>query len=198
MMPFLTIVTRTCNRPKALKRNRASVARQSDKDYEHIFLVDQTRHGKLWANQQFYLHRHRVTGDYVFLLDDDDYLVYIDFIKSIRQIVRTHTPHVIMVKMQTHAHIFPKPDVWKKHIIMGSIGTSCFCVSNPVYQRHIKAFGRTSCGDYHFIKEVFNHNYKIYWFDKVVAYVDAIHRQNPKQHPPTDSPTPPPKKGGPK
>lgn len=177
----MSFVTRCCNRPRALKRNRASIRQQSDKDYTHILIIDDIGRGRLWANQQFYINRHRVTGDYVFLLDDDDYLVYIDFIKAIRQIVKTQAPDVIMVKMQTHAHIFPKPDVWKKHIIMGSIGTSCFCISNQVYQRHIKAFGRTSCGDYHFIKEVFNHNYKIYWFDKIVARIDATHRATRKQ-----------------
>ena len=194
----MTIVTRSYNRPDALHRNRTSVRNQSDKDYEHIFILDYIGRGRLWANQQFYTNRHRVTGDYVFLLDDDDYLIEPDFIRYIKQIVNTHAPEVIMVKMQTHAHIFPKPDVWQKHIIMGSIGTSCFCVSNQVYQRHIKAFGRTSCGDYHFIKEVFNHNYKIYWLDKIVARIDATHREKPKQHPPPGSPTPKPKQGAPK
>lgn len=178
-MPFLTFVTRTFNRPGPLKRNRDSLLQQSDKDYDHVIIVDNFGRGRHWANKQFYAHRHRITGDYVFLLDDDDYLVYTDFCKAIRQIVRTHAPDVIMVKMQTQAHIFPTPDVWQKHIIMGSIGTSCFCVSNQIFQRHIEAFGRTSCGDYHFIKEVFNYNYKIYWFDKIVARIDAAHRSTP-------------------
>lgn len=179
-MPFMTFVTRCCNRPGPLKRNRDSVSNQSDKDYDHVFITDNIGRGISWANQQFYVNRHLVTGDFVYLLDDDDYLVYPDFIKSIKQIVSSQSPDVIMVKMQTEAHIFPKDDVWRKRIIMGSIGTSCFCVSNKVYQLHIKAFGRTSCGDYHFIKEVFNSGYKIYWLDKIISHIDAKHRSSPK------------------
>lgn len=180
-MPFMTFVTRCCNRPKALKRCRASVALQSDKDYDHILLIDDIGRGYHFANKQFYANRQRVTGDYVFLLDDDDYLVYSDFIKSIKQIVNTHSPDVIMLKMQTQAHIFPTPDVWRKKPILGSIGTSCFCVANPVYQKHIKAFGTRSCGDINFIRSVFKDTYKIYWFDKIIARIDAAHRSSHKQ-----------------
>lgn len=180
-MPFMSFVTRCCNRPAPLTRNRLSIADQSDKDYEHILIFDDVGRGRFWANNQFYVNRHRVTGSFVYLLDDDDYLVYNDFIKSIKRIVIAHSPDVIMVKMQTDAHIFPKEDVWRKHIIMGSIGTSCFCVSNKVYQLHIKSFGRSSCGDYHFIKDVFTSGYKIYWFDKIIARIDASHRESNKQ-----------------
>ncbi len=180
-MPFMSFVTRCCKRPEPLERCRASVLQQSDKDFEHILIFDEVGRGISWANQQFYVNRQRVKGDYVYLLDDDDYLIEPNFISLIKQIVARESPDVIMVKMQTEAHIFPTPDVWRKKPILGSIGTSCFCVSNPVYQKHIKEFGRRSCGDIAFIRSVFNDAYKIYWFDKIISRIDAAHRSAHKQ-----------------
>jgi len=177
----MSFVTRSCNRPDALKRCCASINNQTDKDFEHVLLVDTVRRGYHFANKQFYVNRHRVTGDYVYLLDDDDYLIEPNFIKYIKNIVTSNSPDVIMVKMQTEANIFPLPDVWKKRPICGSIGTSCFCVSNKVFQLHIKAFTQTCGGDCHFIKEVFKHGYKIFWFDKIIARIDAAHRTHMKK-----------------
>lgn len=180
-MPFMSFVTRCCNRVQPLERCIKSVNKQTSQDFEHIFLVDDTGKGYAYANAQFFRHKEKVTGDFVFLLDDDDYLIEPNFIKYIKDIVIRSSPDVIMVKMQTEAHIFPMKNVWKKKPISGSIGTSCFVVSNKVYQRHIKAFAQSCGGDYHFIKEVFNHNYKIYWFNKIVARIDAAHRTHMKK-----------------
>ena len=175
-MPFITFVTRSHKRPELLKRNQHSIYSQSDKDYEHCLIIDTIGHNRLWCNQQFYENRHRFKGQYVYNIDDDDYLIYPDFIKDLKNIAKLHSPDVILFRVQTDAHIFPLPDCWKKKIIMGSIGGACFCVTNEVYQRHIHAFGKTSCGDYHFIKEVFKHGYKHYWFDKIVTFTPDAHR----------------------
>lgn len=179
-MPFITFVTRCHKRPLLLKQCQDSVSMQSDKDYEHIFIVDDIGHNRLWCNQQFHVNRHRVTGDYVYLIDDDDRLIYKDFVKHLKQIVAAHSPDVIMVRVKTDAHIFPMPDVWQRQPIMGSIGGGCSCVSNKVFQLHIHAFGTTSCGDYHFIKDVFKCGYKVHWFDKIVAYNRDAHRHSKK------------------
>ena len=174
--PFMSFVTRCCKRPGPLKRCVASVKKQTSQDYEHVFLVDNIGRGYAYANSLFYLHREKVKGEFVFLLDDDDYVTEPNFISHIKAIVIGESPDVIMVKMQTEAHIFPLKNVWKKVPISGSIGTSCFVVSNKVYQRHIKAFWQNCGGDYHFIKEVFKHNYKVFWFDKIITRIDAAHR----------------------
>lgn len=180
-MPFMSFVTRCCKRPGPLKRCIESVKKQTSQDYEHVFLIDEIGKGYAYANAQFWLHRNKVTGKFVFLLDDDDYVIEPDFIKDIKDIVNRYAPDVIMVKMQTEAHIFPMNNVWQKKPISGSIGTSCFVISNAIYQRHIKSFSQNCGGDYHFIKEVFKHGYKIFWFDKVITRIDAAHRTHMKK-----------------
>lgn len=51
-MSFLTVITRTYKRPGLLARNQASLAAQTDPDFEQILLVDDAGRGVAWANAQ--------------------------------------------------------------------------------------------------------------------------------------------------
>lgn len=173
MMPFLTIVTRCYKRPEALKINITSVTSQKSEDWEQVFIVDDVGRGYLWANESLYHNRHRVKGDYVFILDDDDHLTYDGFVDDLKSIVKRHNPAIIMVKATTpHIHkILPTDLVWKKHPIVRHIGTGNFVVRNDIWQKYIKLFGRPKAGDFAFISAIFadaeSNDWGIYWFDKV-------------------------------
>ena len=73
--PFLSIVTRCFKRPSLLERNKESVYNQLDQDWEHIFIVDDIGMGMEAANKALALNKHLISGEYVFILDDDDILV---------------------------------------------------------------------------------------------------------------------------
>jgi len=53
-----------------LLRNRLSLESQSDKDYEQTLLIDAERKGVAWAVGN--LSTVEATGEYVWILDDDD------------------------------------------------------------------------------------------------------------------------------
>lgn len=120
-VPFLTIVTRCCRRPRMLRLNILSVLAQTCRDVEHVFLVDLAgahRGGNvLWANRQFRRYKARMKGRYVFLLDDDGVLYSPDFVEQAKKIADAHEPDVILCRSRqpalpgVHA-VLPPPFVW--------------------------------------------------------------------------------------
>jgi len=167
--PFMTFVTRCYKRPKALKKCKASIQAQTDQDFEHIFIVDEIGQGIGWANKQFYTHRKRVRGEYVYLVDDDAYITDPNFVAAIKKVAAEQAPDVIMVKLYIYSKEYPTPEVWEKYPIRGKIAGGCICVTNKVYQDYIQNFGHPKAGDYYFIKSVFDaKGLKIVWLDRNV------------------------------
>lgn len=168
--PFMSFVTRCYKRPKALQKCVDSIKEQTDQDFEHIFIVDDVGRGIGWANKQFYTHRDEIKGEYVYLVDDDSVIIDRDFVASIKETVLATSADVIMVKQLTASRgIYPTENVWTSHIpVGGEIACGNFCVSNAVYQKHIKSFGRRSAGDFNFIRAVLGDDYKVEWLDRVV------------------------------
>jgi len=186
MMAFLTVVTRCYKRPEMLKVNKASLASQTDKDWEQIFLVDEVGRGTYWANQSFYRNRHLVHGNYVFILDDDDCLVYDDFVSDLKEIAAASNAAAILVKAFAAGRTLPTDLVWEveKYPVVGNIGSGNFVVRLDYWQRHIRAFGQPTAGDYSFICDVFDdvksNNDNIYWFDKVVMRAQEVSYGRPE------------------
>jgi len=133
-MTFLSIITRCYKRPKALRVNIMSVARQTSRDWEQVFIVDDSENGNglLWANQSLFLNRYRVKGDYILILDDDDCLAYNRFVADLKNVVTEHEPDIIMIKMDQILRILPDSTVWKKHPLFGHIGSCCFVVRRDI------------------------------------------------------------------
>jgi len=182
-VPFLSIVTRCFRRPSALALNRASVHAQSDDDLEQIFIVDSHGMGLLAANQSLHQNRSEVRGRYVFILDDDDYLIRTDFVSKIKQVAKDYSPDVIIIKMiSVGGKIIPTEDTWKKAPVFCKIGTSCVVVKNKIWQRHIEAFGQPSAGDYAFIKELTRkrHGYSIRWVNLLASKVQYHGKGKPE------------------
>ena len=166
--PFMTFITRTYKRPNALKICIESIEAQTDQDFEHIFIVDDIGQGMLWANCQFYTNRNRVRGKYVYLVDDDDYMIDKEFVSHVKSLSH-RSLDVIMFKIYIRNELYPKPECWEKSPIYGKIGEECICVTNKVFQDHIHAFGEPRGGDFSFIKEIFDQKYSIYWDDRIVV-----------------------------
>jgi len=177
--PFLTIVTRKYKRPNGFNKNQQSVkALKSDK-WEQIFIHDKVGYGMLEANRNFEYVSHLIKGEYVFLLDDDDFVVNENMISELEQIAQLHKPDVICFKMLIHNNQncdYPTLNCWGKQPIAGSIGGSCFVVSKDVYQRFIKHFGKYPMGDFNFINEVFKYDIKVYWYDKRMSETGKVSR----------------------
>lgn len=170
LRPFMSIVTRhMLSRPVMFQQNVDSVNMQDNQDLEHIIILDDAGLGSGRANIMFYRNMDRVSGDYVFMLDDDDVLVTPDFISDMKGIVKGNDVDVIMIRMMLNGELYPTPIVWKKQPIMNHIGTSNFVIKNAVWKKHIRNFLPIQTGDYNFIRTVFDSRPKVTWVDKIYS-----------------------------
>lgn len=190
--PFLSIVTRHLPaRKRYFERCALSIVRQSDQDYEHVVL-DCLPSSYQDCNTVFYPNRHRVTGKYVFILDDDDYLINLDFVKGLKE-QAVNDPDVIWVKWRTIGTFdnvpLPFPEQWEQLSrglppIMGTMGSSNFVVRNQLYQDYIKHSEENwMCGDYTFIAAIYAAipNLRITMWDEFGAAYDHIGHLDTKE-----------------
>lgn len=161
MRPFLTIVTRACDRPYFLRRNINSVKMQTNKSIEQVFIVDKERLGRYHANQSFRHNTHRIDGDYVFILDDDCRLKDKYFVQKVFEGVQNSDspPDVVMVQTsrpQIRPKKLPKPDVWKNfhNIRIHSTNCLCYVVRRDMWVEYVYGFAKPAAGDWHFLKEL--------------------------------------------
>lgn len=180
--PFLTIITRKYLRPEGFEQNQKSIERLIDKDIEQIFIIDPVGHGMLNANKSFSLPEVKsiVSGKYVFLLDDDDFITNPFMVTNLKAIAESTNADVIFFKMfikNANNCLYPTPNQWKNNTMFaGSIGGSCFVVKNEIYQKYIEHFGHVRMGDFHFINEVMKSNPNVYWFDKQMSETGRVSR----------------------
>jgi len=181
---MITIVTRTMKgREIRLKQMIDSLKSQTSNNYQHLILNDNIGLGMLEANKSFFNNKEKVKGDYIHLLDDDDFYCSSDFIKDISDIAYYNEPDVIIFKMIIkipnapigYDFVFPK--CWNKSPERAKIGGSCFVVSNRIYQKYIHHFGVYPMGDFNFINEVWKEpNLKVIWQDKIYCETGIVSR----------------------
>jgi glycosyltransferase involved in cell wall biosynthesis len=181
--PFLSIITRTCKRPNLLKKCVESVTGQTDKDFEHLFIVDNEGRGKVWAQASLsgYKDQLGIKGKYVMVLDDDDYIAdhtFIEYIKNFIQLV-DRDPEIIFFKGNIGGRILPPEKFWGKAPVHAQIGSFCFLVKKELYLKQIHKWAQKDSGDFHFIRACFNSAKTVSWIDKVFVKTQKISRGVP-------------------
>lgn len=184
MSPLVTFVTRCYNRPKLLQNNINSVTAQASLDWEQIFLLDQKGRGIVWANDQLHTRRHKIKGDWVFILDDDCRLLSEDLVAGIAR-TSLDDKNVVMVRSsrpQAAPHILPPADVWGSKQAMldkpskfAVLNCLCYIVRRDLWMKHIRAFGGSTSGAWTFAA-AFLPEANIHWFDVVVAETQQLGR----------------------
>jgi hypothetical protein len=176
---FLTIVTRCCQRPLALRRNIESVITQSCHDVEQIFIVDHKRKGIHLADRMLGMSKDRVEGEYVYILDDDCYLINDNFISTVNDIAFFSDPDIIMVKSRrppgppSRQAIVPIPSVWGGKLRHGSCNCLCYVMRAELWKEHIIHFGdKPWGGDWWMLEKALATDPDIYWHDEIMA--DAV------------------------
>ena len=181
-MPFLSILTRTYNRPEALQQCKRSIAGQADQDLEHIILCDTVGVGVAEANRLFLgADPH---GQYVMMLDDDDLLASPWFISDLKAASEAYNPDVIVFQMNNaEMGILPDRFVWQGEPKHGHIGGSCIAVKLPTWDQCIWSIATDGEGGgpvYHsdlvFLMEVWASTDRIYWMDKIQVVVGNVSR----------------------
>lgn len=161
----MSIITRTCQRPSELQRCINSVLNQTDPDFEHIIIPDDIVHGLYWANRQIAECRTKLKGDYVYVLDDDDFIISFSFIEELKKLINNldSKPELIICRGTLNDEQFPK--VWKDKVIRGQIAASNLIVRTDVFDAHAGAWDQPRSGDYKFFESVYKTNPVIFWWD---------------------------------
>jgi hypothetical protein len=166
--PMISVVTRACNRPQKLARNRQSLQYQTDPDFEQ-FIIDNSGQpvGYLSANTQIYKISDQLNGQYVYILDDDDFIVNDNFIKDFKYLVASQLfpPAVVICKGHIDSKCFPK--VWSAQLNRGQIGSPNFIVRNDIFEFHALHWIQARAGDFHFIKSC-QEKETFFWWDKII------------------------------
>jgi hypothetical protein len=151
---------------------------QTDPDYEQILIEDKEGLGVGHANRQ--LATARPTGEYVMVLDDDDWLLHDDAIGLMKN-ATVEGPSLLIFKADHNGlGILPSPAVWQRRPMQGHIGSCDFITRQDVWSRHINAFGVNACGDYAFLFSIWQDNPSVVWLDEILAGVQRISRGAPE------------------
>lgn len=174
--PFMTIVTRTCRRPKAFARNCESVDMQTDQDIQHLILVDRAGRGIREANRRFNARKDLVEGEWVYILDDDNYLIDPTFVAEIRRISNERAAELIMVKGRwPNGLILPKPWNRRKVPHLCKVDSANFVVKVDPWRSCIHLFGVDERGgDHRVLAALFDRGLKVHWFDRIVFQVSQV------------------------
>lgn len=185
--PFLSIITRVYKRPKGLSANMASIESLQDKDVEQIFITDPIGVGLLEANRSFAKNETKslIDGQYVYLLDDDDFIVNPKMINELKDIAQKFKPDVIcfrmVIKNNMNGNYYPTDEkCWGVRPVIARIGGSCFVVKRQVWLKHIHEFGVPRCGDFYFIDSIFNAGHSFYWHNVLMAETSKVSRGKPE------------------
>lgn len=185
---FLSIITRIYKRPHGLANNLASIDALTDKDCEQIFIRDNIGVGMLAANESFSHPQTKafVSGKYVYLLDDDDFITNPGMITELKKIAQEHDPDIIffrmIIKNDMNGNLYPTTEIcWGIKPVIARIGGSCFVVKRDLWMKHIDKFAQPRCGDFYFIDAAFNDTKNVYWHDVVMAETGMVSRGKPEK-----------------
>lgn len=149
-MTFITFLTPTFRRPKALAQCLASVQKQTAVDrIQQIVIVD---HVGVGVGGMFTMLPHYapiVQGQYVHILCDDDVLTDSDVVAEVERAARgCDCPPFIIVEAEKGGIVYPVGPAWPPQL--GRIDLGCLIVRADVWSDHAHHYGNAYEGDYHF------------------------------------------------
>lgn len=171
---LLEVVTRCHPQRETLQaRCFESLDRQTCDAWTQTLIVDEQGQGLEWANHALAETADDLSGDYVWVLDDDDWCERETLVEELQEIVRLHQPDVIMLKCRTARHGVVPGAHWQHRPVFTDVAMPCFVVRREVYRRHAVSFKQERGADYQFIRDVFEAKPSIYWHDVIGAACDA-------------------------
>lgn len=183
-MAFLEVLTRVYKRPQMLAVNQASLDAQTDDDWEQTLLADEVGRGVGWSYEQLAAYADHLTGEYIWLLDDDDLCVYPTLVAELKAIAAAQDPDVVFVRMDHGERgVLPPDQFWGKPPRQGCIGCSAYIVRRAVWQvhAHVLAPGHYA-SDFTFIQAIWQHmpRWRFYWWDIIASRVQRISYGRPE------------------
>jgi len=168
--PFLSVMTRFNGRPNALYRNVASLAAQTNKNYEQVFIHDGESRGIAWANEALGWSADRARGRYVMVLDDDDEATPHLVARLMAYAGNNAMPDALIWRMDHgNGNVLPDSAVWHREPDHGHIGMSCWAVRNEIWQASAQHWPRAESGDFKWLSAVWPTFRRIAWIDEVLT-----------------------------
>lgn len=170
-MAFLEVITRTFGqRPTMLQRNLESLTSQTDPDWTRRLVVDDAARGVAWAVGN--LATVVASGEYVWVLDDDDVCARATLVAELKTIAYVERPHVIMVRaFHERFGLLPSDANWEQAPVRGNVGTSCYMVRADLWNRTHDLWVRRYDGDFVFIDALWRMSgLRWYWHDVTAAW----------------------------
>lgn len=181
-MALLEVLTRCYQRPKMLRHNIDSLLCQTCGDWQQTLLIDEVGRGVGWSYLELARYANELEGDYIWILDDDDMCIRNTLVNELAQIVESHNPDVIMIRMNHLERGILPSHTWGKLPKMGDIGCSAFVVRRDIWATHSIEFERGDySSDYHFIASVFDKpGLNVFWHDVIASQVQRISMGQPE------------------
>lgn len=169
----MSIITRSCLRPNELQRCINSVLNQTSPDFEHVIIPDEIAHGLYWANRQISECCEKLKGDYVYVLDDDDYIVSFSFIEDLKRLLDNleAQPDLIICRGELNGERFPK--FWKQIPQRGQIAAPNLITRIDIFEQHAYAWDQPRAGDFNFFESMLKTNPNIFWWNYDVFWAES-------------------------
>jgi glycosyltransferase involved in cell wall biosynthesis len=117
-----------------------------------------------WANRQIHNCRDNLSGKWIYILDDDDYLTDDNFIKDLKEI----DADIVICKGYIGKTIYPINGYWNaKPFVRGSLGSPNFVVKSNLFLKNSIDWCRPAAADFFFIHAA-SQGAKIHWHNKKV------------------------------
>lgn len=182
MSHFLSFYTPSYKRPKALARCQASVGSQT-LPCEHIIIPDEVGIGIPGVFAAVPTHAHKVTGDYVHFLTDDDYLVADTVAERLQTIAQANgLPDVLIVRVDKTLLL---DDRWVTlHLplchaepLLGRIDLACVVTRRDVWLEHVQDYSRHQRyeGDFDHVHAMWDAGRRFVYTDLLFAAGKAMH-----------------------
>lgn len=175
-MAFLEILTRCYQRPTLLAVNQIALSEQTDTDWMQVYLHDEVGLGVGASYVRLAAHAPLLSGEYIWILDDDDVCIRPSLVAELKTIAQVDDPDVIMVKMDHGPRgVLPGLGNWQKPPECGAVGVSAFIVRRSVWQAHAGAFlPGNYVSDFRFIAAIFASGASVYWHNVIASRVQVI------------------------
>lgn len=175
-MPFLSFYTPTYKRPTLLARCQASVAQQT-LPCEQVIIRDEIGIGIDGMYRAIPEHAHEVTGEYVHVLADDDYLASPEVVAMVRSVAAASDwPDVLIVRAIKQGLDLPLDRRGPPQL--GRIDLGCVITRRDVWLQHVHNYSQPEAkyeSDYQHVAAMWEAGRWFVYTDILFEYGPALH-----------------------
>jgi hypothetical protein len=178
---FLEVITRTFGqRPLLLQRCRRSLELLHSSDWEQRIVVDEQGRGVAWANRN--LATVETTGDWVWVLDDDNIASHRDLIGELKALIRRKKPEIVIARCYHRKYgMLPPYDLWEQRPVRDRYDGACLFARGDIWNKYRDGWVADYAGDWHFVNHLWEAGVKAAWLPVAAAYLPEALYGRPEQ-----------------